>query len=306
MLRKVFMFSLVLLVVVVICVPCARQAGAQMRTWTTLTAFEVEYKGKPIPEGVVARHGDKPVGRSFRIPGAGLLRVTHWEDPFYAYGASNKNPNTGGMGLSREGDGSWIGKDIHQGSEPKNGANGQPLKTCWVREFTKGRDGGVEVSAPFTYGYWQQLPLKHKVRVEFSPGVLREGETFDSSCNISGGTAPATKPPTSTGAGGGTPSPGTAAGIAGSYALDGNGYLGKLEISVNGGAVTVRMYYDVARKWETMTNVRYSGNTISFTRPWAGNPTFQQYTGTIRGSSISGSFTDNNTPGRQFPWQATR
>ncbi len=95
-------------------------------------------------------------------------------------------------------------------------------------------------------------------------------------------------------------------GIDGTWSLDGNGYPGKLEITTRGGSFGARIFYDIANRWETMTNVRLSGNSISFTRPWAGNPTFQQYTGTVQGSTITGTFTDNNTPGQRFNWRATK
>ena len=95
---------------------------------------------------------------------------------------------------------------------------------------------------------------------------------------------------------------------AGSYTLDASGYKGKLEISGSGSMPVVKIYYDVSGRWETMTDARFdpASGTLSFTRPWAGNPGFQKYTGRLSGSAISGTFTDNNHPaGKKFNWNAS-
>lgn len=303
--RKISVCALILVIAVLVSVPLVREANGQTRTWTTLATIDTQYKAKPVTGGTPAGFPNGPdasVRKEFKVPAAGLIRITHRVDPYYAYGSSDKNPNTGGLGLSPEGEG-WMGKEIFKASEPKNPGNNQPAKFCNVREIQRAKNGWVEVSAPVTYSGFAQLRLSHKVLVEFSPGLAREGETWDSSCNVSGG-KPAARPDSAgaPGSGGETP----AAGIAGTWAMDGNGYPGKLEITIKNGVVSARIYYDVAKKWETLTNVRFSGSTISFTRPWAGNPTFQQYTGTVRGSTISGTFTDNNTPGQRFNWSASK
>lgn len=101
--------------------------------------------------------------------------------------------------------------------------------------------------------------------------------------------------------------PTAAKGAAGTWGITANNYPGKIEIG-SGNPPSVRMFYDVTGKWETMTNVVYNpaSGDISFTRPWANNPNFQQYRGKITGNTVSGTFTDNNSPGKSFPWKGNR
>ena len=96
--------------------------------------------------------------------------------------------------------------------------------------------------------------------------------------------------------------------ILGTWEINGNGYSGKLEISGDANALSARIYYDVAKRWETLADVHFDGSTgeLSFRRPWSGNPQFQKYRGTMSGNSISGTFTDNNSPGKTFPWKANK
>ena len=96
--------------------------------------------------------------------------------------------------------------------------------------------------------------------------------------------------------------------ILGKWKLDGNGYPGSLEFKLEGGQLTARLNYDVAKKWETLTNVKFVPDTgvVSFTRPWAGNPGFQQYQGRLVDGIIRGQFTDNHSPGQPFPWSTAR
>lgn len=94
--------------------------------------------------------------------------------------------------------------------------------------------------------------------------------------------------------------------IDGKYNLNVNNYKGILEISGNG--TTGKMFLEIGNKWEELSNMAYNSSTgeIYFTRPWAGNPYFQQYNGKVSGSRISGTFTDNNSPGLKFNWEAEK
>jgi len=108
--------------------------------------------------------------------------------------------------------------------------------------------------------------------------------------------------------GGSSGSSPSGSGISGTYSIIANNYPGKLELKISGTRGSGRIYYDVAKTWENLKNVSYNPGTgeITFTRPWRGNPTFQQYRGRISGSTISGSFTDNNSPGKSFGWSASK
>lgn len=102
------------------------------------------------------------------------------------------------------------------------------------------------------------------------------------------------------------PISGNTSSIGGKYKFNANNYKGFLEINPDftGG----RVYFDISKNWETIENLTYDPNTgeIFFTRPWAGNPMFQQYRGKVSGSKITGTFTDNNSPGQNFPWEAEK
>lgn len=105
------------------------------------------------------------------------------------------------------------------------------------------------------------------------------------------------------------PATGTdAARVLGDWRFDGNGYPGYVSLSLEAGRLVGHVYHDVTKKWEQLTDVRYSPQTgeISFTRPWPGNPEFQKYRGRLVAGAFQGTFTDNNTPGREYPWQARR
>jgi hypothetical protein len=94
--------------------------------------------------------------------------------------------------------------------------------------------------------------------------------------------------------------------ISGRYNLVANNYKGYLEISsdMTGG----RIFFDIGNSWEEISNLTYNSSTgeIYFTRPWAGNPTFQQYTGRVSGNKIKGVFTDTNYGSQEFPWEAVK
>jgi len=96
--------------------------------------------------------------------------------------------------------------------------------------------------------------------------------------------------------------------VIGTWKINANNYPGKLEFTGTAGNLSARIYYDVAKKWEALADATYDTSTgkISFRRPWRGNPKFQVYNGELKGGSISGRFTDNNSPGKSFPWSASR
>ncbi len=100
----------------------------------------------------------------------------------------------------------------------------------------------------------------------------------------------------------------TLASVIGTWTLDGNGYPGVLRFAVEGGVLVGRLYYEVAKTWETLTDVKYVPATgeLTFTRPWTGKPKFQQYRASVAGRSMRGTFTDVNSPGASFPWKATK
>lgn len=88
----------------------------------------------------------------------------------------------------------------------------------------------------------------------------------------------------------------------GTWRFNANGYAGYLKLTRSGSELRGRLYFDISKKWETLTDLTWSGGVLRFTRPWAGNPTFQRYQARFSGSSLSGSFTDNNSPGQTFNW----
>ncbi len=96
--------------------------------------------------------------------------------------------------------------------------------------------------------------------------------------------------------------------VAGRWSINANNYTGILEITGSGSGLSARIYYDIAKKWETLADVRYNSATgdISFRRPWAGNPNFQLYKGKINGNQISGTFKDNNSPNNTYYWKGSK
>ena len=99
------------------------------------------------------------------------------------------------------------------------------------------------------------------------------------------------------GGAGTTAQPGTGNSVAGGWTLDANGWAGVLELS--NGCTMLK----IERGWETLTEFNTSGNTVRFTRPLSGYT--QRYTGTVSGSSIQGTFTQEGT-GTVYKWSAKR
>ncbi len=57
-----------------------------------------------------------------------------------------------------------------------------------------------------------------------------------------------------------------------------------------------------------MAGVNYKSATgeLSSRRPWIGNPQFQKSREKLGGNSISGTFTDNNSPDKTYPWSGRK
>ncbi len=89
--------------------------------------------------------------------------------------------------------------------------------------------------------------------------------------------------------------------IAGTWAINGNGYLGKLEISGPGERLSGRVWYDLHGRWEELNDVRFDGRALTFTRPIAGAT--QRYTGVLSGDRFSGGFTQEGTS-TNYSWSA--
>jgi hypothetical protein len=81
----------------------------------------------------------------------------------------------------------------------------------------------------------------------------------------------------------------SAAAIAGTWAVNANGYQGKLELTESGGRLTGRIWFDAHQRWEDLTRISYdpAGKTLRFTRP---GPS-QDYTARLDGNRLSGGFT---------------
>ena len=100
-----------------------------------------------------------------------------------------------------------------------------------------------------------------------------------------------------------------AAAILGTWALDANKWLGKLEMTQtsnqssnpSGTALAGRVWYDASQKWETLRDIQFDGRTLSFTRPISGAT--QHYTGSLAGNKLSGKFSQDNTR-TVFSWSA--
>lgn len=259
-------------------------AAEAQRTWGLVTTLSQDFAARDTDNSLrePPRGPDPAVRRSFSIRTAGLVRITHVVDPYYPH--SRRDPNTGGLGAPRLGDGSiWPQPRLAEGSVPPRPMPGHTL-TSWTIGAVKPGDYWISVSPALSFA-WGQLSIKHRVKVEFSAGAAAPGETFGPGSTA--GDGPATGATVTT------------------FTFDGNDYPGRLELTLGPGAVSGRIFYDVNGAWERLTDVAYDPATgrISFTRPWRGNPTFQRYTGRIAGGVAEGTFTDSNTPGRSFSWR---
>lgn len=85
--------------------------------------------------------------------------------------------------------------------------------------------------------------------------------------------------------------------LIGQWSINANNYAGKLELWQSGGVWTGRIWFDVHQKWENLTAITLSQNTLAFTRG------VQVYRGDLAYDELMGTFTDN---GQSFPWRAQR
>jgi hypothetical protein len=87
--------------------------------------------------------------------------------------------------------------------------------------------------------------------------------------------------------------------LAGTWAINANGHLGKLEINGSGDRLTGRLW--LGSRWEELSDVGFDGRTLTFTRPIQGAT--QRYTGTIAGEEVKGTFTQQGTS-RVYTWSS--
>lgn len=89
--------------------------------------------------------------------------------------------------------------------------------------------------------------------------------------------------------------------VLGQWALNANGYVGKLEFHAEGAGFTGRIWYDAHQKWEELANIGFDARSgvLHFTRP---GPS-QNYTGWLEGHRISGTFDQGG--GGNYQWQAS-
>jgi hypothetical protein len=95
-----------------------------------------------------------------------------------------------------------------------------------------------------------------------------------------------------------TSSTANSGGLAGTWAINANGYTGKLELSESGGRLSGRVWFDAHRVWEDLRDFSFDGRTLRFLRPGPN----QRYTGTYSGNEVRGSFEGGGT----WNWSMTR
>ena len=82
--------------------------------------------------------------------------------------------------------------------------------------------------------------------------------------------------------------------ISGPWRINGNNYEGRMEFSGGGGQYSGRVFYDVIKHWEILTNIRFDRRSrrIEFDRPEAN----QHYVGRLeRDNRMEGTFTGDYT-----------
>ena len=97
---------------------------------------------------------------------------------------------------------------------------------------------------------------------------------------------------------GGVPPTADVGGLAGTWAINANGYTGKLELSDSAGRLSGRVWFDAHGVWEDLRGFSFDGRTLRFLRPGPN----QRYTGTYSGSEVRGSFDG----GGNWNWSMTR
>lgn len=79
--------------------------------------------------------------------------------------------------------------------------------------------------------------------------------------------------------------------LAGTWAIDANGFKGKLEVTETGGRLFGRVWFDAHKVWEDLRDFSFDGHTLRFLRPGPG----QRYTGTLAGDAVRGTFDQGGT-----------
>jgi tetratricopeptide (TPR) repeat protein len=79
------------------------------------------------------------------------------------------------------------------------------------------------------------------------------------------------------------------AALAGTWDINANGYVGKIEFQQAGGRITGRLWFKVNSVWEELQDVSFDGVNLTFIRPIPRLD--QRYSGVLSGSEVRGSFT---------------
>ncbi len=89
--------------------------------------------------------------------------------------------------------------------------------------------------------------------------------------------------------------------IQGLWFLNASNVTGKMEFYWDGNAWGGRVWFDVFRQWEPLTDIIFDPRTgeLQFTRPNYG----QRYVGALSGDRLAGTFVYE---GRTLPWEARR
>ena len=97
--------------------------------------------------------------------------------------------------------------------------------------------------------------------------------------------------------------------VAGSWRIDANGYVGKLELSRDQGMLRGRVWFDAHNVWEPLEEMYFDASIgeLSFSRPGAN----QTYRGRLSNGALAGRFTqwsgrDYSAAAPTYPWSASR
>lgn len=82
-----------------------------------------------------------------------------------------------------------------------------------------------------------------------------------------------------------------AASLAGTWNINANGYVGKLELSYAADHLSGRVWFDFHQVWETLRDIAFDGRTLRFLRPGPN----QYYSGTLSGNEVRGTFDGSGT-----------
>lgn len=322
-------------------------AESDRRIWTSLASIEMTTKARNIDKGTpmgFAAGPDAPVQQNFQIPSPGLLRLTVRIDPYY--GGGTRDLNTGGAGVgpvemqeiyrlikpNDPVDGMpYTRTTVNQTPAckaafvkitPPVAASGWSQLGCSIKALVEFSPG--EARPGESFGTPTDRTARAPIETPRKPGATATtGGPGPSAPTSSDRTPVGNKPTRGAGASAWSaptdrttstaPVPGSGSTVelkklVGSWKIDANGYGGVIQIGVAGNNPTVKMFYDITGKWETMKDANYSIETgeLRFTRPWAGNPLFQNYRAKVSGNRLDGTFTDTNAPNQRFNWSGKK